>query len=193
MFITYLNFCLISVFFFSLLFRVLFRNVNVCLFLITLAHYWTLVCISLLICVLLIWGIYFGRVVTMKNGSDQVRCGKMLVTATCELAQWKKVIYWICSHIGRDWVCNLTKKKKTIVEPLTTVSIVNCSYFDRRLIRHEAGFLTDKSVFLFLQNAANITTLNGFRLSNMNKFTIRGFVVEYLFGFNPWIHETVLG
>lgn len=121
----------------------------------------------------------------MKNGSDQVRCGKMLVTATCELAQRKKVIYWICSHIGRDWVCNLTKKKKTIVEPLTTVSIVNCSYFDRRLIRHEAGFLTDKSVFLFLQNAANITTLNGFRLSNMNKFTIRGFVVEYLFGFNP--------
>lgn len=113
-FITYLNFCLISVFFFSLLFRVLFRNVNVCLFLITLAHYWTLVCISLLICVLLIWGIYFGRVVTMKNGSDQVRCGKMLVTATCELAQRKKVIYWICSHIGRDWVCNFTKKKKQL-------------------------------------------------------------------------------
>lgn len=85
------------------------------------------------------------------------------------------------------------EERKTFVEPLTIVSIVNWSYFDRRLIRHEAGFLTDKSVFLFLQNAANITTLNSFRLSNMNKFTIRGFVVEYLCGFNPWIHETVLG
>lgn len=121
----------------------------------------------------------------MKNGSDQVRCGKMLVTATCELAQRKKSDLLDMLTYRARLGLQFDEEKKTIVEPLTTVSIVNCSYFDRRLIRHEAGFLTDKSVFLFLQNAANITTLNGFRLSNMNKFTIRGFVVEYLFGFNP--------
>lgn len=40
----------------------------------------------LILCILLIWGIYFGRVLTMKNGSDQV--------CVCVWLWWKNSLLW---------------------------------------------------------------------------------------------------
>lgn len=61
----------------------------------------------------------------MKNGSDQVRCGKMFVTATCELAQRNKSDSLdMLTHRARLGL-RFDEERKTFVEPLTIVSIVN--------------------------------------------------------------------